>query len=54
MRTFMNFTLAILLLLAFVGSGVFFVMVSQDLKLERVQKESASAANEESSDTSGE
>lgn len=36
MRTFLNFTIAIALLLAAVGSGAFFVMVSKDLKLKRV------------------
>ncbi|MGJ8723968.1 MAG: hypothetical protein ACSHYB_05375 [Roseibacillus sp.] len=35
MKTFVNFTLAILLLIAFVGSGAFFVIISSDLKLER-------------------
>lgn len=33
----MNFTLAILLLIAFIGSGTFFLIVSKDLKLERVE-----------------
>jgi len=40
MRTLLNFTLAILLLLAFVGSTVFFVSVSKGLKLERVAETS--------------
>lgn len=42
MRTFLNFTIAILLLLAFVGSGAFFVIVSKDLKLERASATSNS------------
>lgn len=41
MRTFLNFTLAILLLIAFVGSTVFFVSVSKGLKLERVTTEAS-------------
>ncbi|WP_200392159.1 hypothetical protein [Roseibacillus ishigakijimensis] len=41
MRTMMNFTLAILLLIAFLGSGAFFVLISKDLKLERRSEESA-------------
>jgi len=35
MRTLLNFTLATLLLLAFVGSTAFFISVSKGLKLER-------------------
>lgn len=48
MKTFVNFTLAILLLIAFIGSGAFFVIISQDLKLERLAEETTSAAPEES------
>ncbi len=36
MRTVLNFTIAILLLLAFVGSGAFFFFISKDVKLERI------------------
>ena len=39
MRTLLNFTLAILLLIAFVGSAAFFVSVSNGLKLERAAAE---------------
>lgn len=39
----MNFTLAILLLIAFIGSGAFFLVVSQDLSLERVESQPVSA-----------
>lgn len=46
MRTFLNFTLAILLLIAAVGSSAFFIIVSKDLKLERVKTPSASAPSE--------
>ena len=46
MKTFINFTLAILLLIAFVGSGTFFVLVSNGLKLERKATPSAPAAEE--------
>lgn len=39
MRTILNFTLAILLLVAFIGSGAFFVSVSSGLKLKRVESQ---------------
>ena len=38
MRTFLNFTLAILLLIAFIGSTAFFISISNGLKLERVEQ----------------
>lgn len=41
MRTLLNFTVAILLLVAFLGSGAFFYLVSKDLKLERKAAETA-------------
>lgn len=51
MRTFLNFTLAILLLIAFIGSGAFFLTVSKGLKLERVEAQSASAPTENATDS---
>lgn len=50
----MNFTLAILLLIAFVGSGVFFLTVSQDLKLERSDSNSGNSPTENASDSAEE
>ena len=47
----MNFTLAIFLLIAFVGSGAFFLIVSQDLKLERREASSAPSPAAEAADT---
>lgn len=41
MRTLLNFTIAILLLAAFIGSGAFFYIISKDLKLERAAAETA-------------
>lgn len=42
-RMFLNFTLAILLLIAFIGSAVFFISVSNGLKLERSGQEKVEA-----------
>ncbi|MDQ8192269.1 hypothetical protein [Roseibacillus persicicus] len=54
MRTFLNFTIAILLLIAFVGSGAFFVIVSKDLKLERASTSTSSNASPTTESTSDE
>ena len=54
MRTFVNFTLAILLLIAFIGSGAFFVIISKDLKLERNTTAAAAATTPSSATPSSE